>query len=141
MKWYNTCIPYKKLEHEGIQYSVCRDFDHISRYRNIRQLIHCPDSTERFVALETPNPFKTNDTNVSYYEVPYAEENRLDVIAHKWLGNSNYKWIIAYFNGIEDGFTVLTGQKLKIPNSIFDLFNKNEMLSAISPHTLNLGSE
>ena len=56
MKWYNTLIPYKVLKHHRIQYSTCRDFDHVSRYRGLRQLVHCPKTEDRFVALETPNP-------------------------------------------------------------------------------------
>ena len=73
----NTLIPYEELDYGGIQYSVCRDFDHVSRYRCLRQVTHKPDVTdERFVALETVNPF-TSNTDVQYYEVPAHEENPL----------------------------------------------------------------
>lgn len=142
MKWYDTLIPYKTLHHYGIQYSVCRDFDHISRYRGLRQVTHCPkDIDQRFVALETPNPFTTFDQDVVYYEVPVVEENRLDLIANKLLGNPNYGWVIAYFNHIQDGYTVLSGTKLMVPKSITKLFDKGEILQAISPTQLNLGTE
>lgn len=141
MRWYNTLIPYKKLEHLGIQYTTCRNFDHISRYRGLRQVVHCPSTDDIFVTLEIPNPFTTNNTDVTYYEVPVVEENRLDIIAYKFLGNSNYSWVIAYLNGIGDGCTVKAGTKLKIPKSITALFNKGELLQSVSPVQLNLGTE
>jgi len=141
MRWYNTLIPYKKLEHLGIQYTTCRDFDHISRYRGLRQVTHCPGTDDIYVTLEIPNPFITHDTTTSYYEVPVIEENRLDLIAYKFLGNSCYSWVISYLNGIEDGFTVRAGTKLRIPKSITSLFNKGELLQSVSPVQLNLGTE
>lgn len=141
MRWYNTLHPYDELEYKGIQYGVCRDFDHISRYRRLRQVIHSPsDTTDRFVALETPNPFET-ECEVIYYEVPVTEEDRLDLIAYKFLGTAQYGWVIAYFNSIEDGYTVHAGQKIMIPKSFTSLYNKGEVLASVSPLTLNLGTE
>jgi len=141
MKWYDTLTPYNIIEHKGIQYGVCRDFSHISRYRRLRQVVNNPQElTDRFITLETPNPFETN-SEVNYYIVPQTEENRLDVIAYKALGAASYSWVLAYFNGIEDGFTVHAGQKLMIPKSITQLFEKGECLASVSPNTLNLGSE
>lgn len=138
---YNTLEPYHILEHKGIQYGVCRDFNHISRYRRLRQVVHNPqDIIDRFAALETPNPFETHQ-DIRYYVVPASEENRLDIIANKLLGSAQYAWVIAYFNRIDDGFTVYSGQRLMIPNSITSLFDKGEVLAPISPLTLNLGTE
>ena len=141
MKWYNTTTPYEIVEHNGIQYGVCRDYSHLCRYRRLRQVVNNPSSTtDRFIVLETPNPFETN-TEVTYYEVPTSEENRLDLIAYKFLGSAQYGWVLAYFNGIEDGFTVRSGQKLAIPRNITQLFEKGECLASVSPLTLNLGTE
>lgn len=141
MKYYNTLIPYKELVHKGIQYSVCRDFDHISRYKGLRQIIHSPTSnTDRFIALETPNPF-TTDVEVVYHDVTATEENRLDVIAYNYLGSAAYAWVVAYFNSIEDGFTVREGQRLKIPKTLSSLFSKGEILASVPPLQLNLGTE
>lgn len=142
MKIPNTLIPYDTVESNGgIQYSVCRDFSHISRYRGLRQVVHNPEITaDRFVALETPNSITIN-CEVVYYDVKHTEENRLDLIAYKTLGDPTYSWVIAYFNGIVDGFTVQEGQKLAIPRSITSLFNKGEILQSVSPSMLNLGSE
>lgn len=141
MKFYDTLVPYKVIDHKGIQYTVCRDFDSISRYKGLRQVIHNPNDTDRFIALETPNAFHTNEIAVTYYDVPAQEENRLDIIAHKMLGSAQYSWVIAYFNGIEDGFTVREGQRLKIPKTISSLFSSGEILAPISALQLNLGSE
>ena len=141
MKWYNTTTPYEIVEHNGIQYGVCRDYSHLCRYRRLRQVVNNPSSTtDRFIVLETPNPFETN-TEVTYYEVPTSEENRLDLIAYKFLGSAQYGWVLAYFNGIDDGFTVRSGQKLAIPRNITQLFEKGECLASVSPLTLNLGTE
>lgn len=141
MKFYNTLEPYQIIEHEGIQYGVCRDFNHICRYRRLRQVINNPQNPEnRFIALETPNPFETH-IEVNYYEVLQSESNRLDLIAYKLLGSAQYAWIIAYVNGIQDGFTARPGQKLIIPKNITQLFDKGECLASVSPLTLNLGTE
>ena len=132
--------PYDTIEHEGIAYSVCRDFNHISRYRNLRQVVHCPNTSDRFVTLETPNAFVTN-TEIKYHEVTVNEENRLDLIAAKELGSATYSWVIAYFNKIEDGYTVREGQRLVIPNSVTALLSKGEILAPITALKLNLGEE
>lgn len=139
MKILNTTTPYRVVDYEGIQYGVCRDFDHISRYRGLRQVVHCPD-TSRYIALETPNPF-TSNTDVIFYDVPVTEEDRLDLIAYKLLGDSTYSWIIAYFNHISDGYSCPEGTRLLVPKSIVALFDKGEILQSVSPTALNLGSE
>lgn len=131
--------PYEVLEHEGIEYGVCKDFDHISRYRNLRQVTHCP-AEGRYVTLETANPFITH-TEVKYHEVTVEEINRLDLIAYRELGSATYGWVVAYFNRIEDGYTVREGQKLIIPNSITALLSNGEILSSIPATQLNLGEE
>lgn len=141
MRYYNTLTPYDTVDYEGIEYSVCTEYDHISRYRQLRQVIHNPNSkTERFTALESPNVFTTN-IQVEYYKVPNSRVNRLDLISHDTLGDSSYAWIIAYINKIEDGYTVHEGQKLAIPKSLSELFKNGEILSSISPLQLNLGTE
>lgn len=128
------------IDYKGIQYTVCKEFDHISRYKGLRQVIHCPEEFNRFTTLETPNPFTTY-CEVTYYDVPAYEENRLDIIANKFFGSASYSWIIAYFNSIEDGFTVRAGQRLQIPKQLSALFGTGEVLAPISALQLNLGSE
>ena len=137
----NTHTPYKELPHRVIQYAVCTDYEHISRYKSLRQVVHSPEEPdERFVALETVNSFSSS-ASVIYYDVPAYLENRLDLIAQKFLGSASYAWIIAYFNSIEDGFTVREGQRLKIPTSVSSLFAKGELLASVNPMALNLGTE
>lgn len=140
MEFYNTLKPYKVLPHEGIQYSVCRSFDHVSRYKGLRQVAHNIMSSDRFMALETPNPFVSN-VDITYYDVPAHEENRLDIIAAKLLGSATYAWVIAYFNDIEDGFTAREGQRLKVPKQFTSLFGNRELLQTVSPLALNLSTE
>lgn len=131
--------PYDELDHEGIIYSVCRDFNHISRYRNLRQVVHQP-GPDRYVTLETVNPFVTN-TEIKYHEVTSTEVDRLDLIAESELGSATYGWVIAYFNSIEDGYTVREGQRLVIPNSVTALLSTGEILAPITALKLNLGEE
>ena len=141
MQLYDTYTPYEEVPYQGLQYSVCVDYNHISRYKGLRQLIHNPNYIDsRFVSLETPNALQSN-INVRFYEVPFSEENRLDLIANKFLGDSTYAWIIAYINEIDDGFTVRAGQRIKIPVSFYDLFNSGELLAAIPALQLNLLTE
>lgn len=140
MRVYNTLVPYKVLDHRGIQYTTCREYEHISRYKGLRQVIHNPNDSDRFITLETPNAFRTN-LEVQYYDVPSYEENRLDLIAQKFLGAATYSWVIAYFNDIDDGFTVREGTRLMIPSNITVLFNTGEILAPVSPLQLNLGYE
>lgn len=132
--------PYTTIKHDGIVYSTCHDYNHISRYRDLRQVVHCPNTVNRYLTLETVNPFVTH-TTVKYHEVTVAEENRLDLIAQNELGSATYGWVIAYFNKIEDGYTVREGQRLIIPNSITQLLDSGEILAPIPATTMNLGEE
>ena len=118
MRITDTLTPYDKVEHIGIQYTTCRDYKHISRNRGLRQVIHGPN-----------------------HDVKNHEINRLDIIANKYLGSPSYSWVIAYFNSIEDGFTIREGQRLAIPRSLSSLFNKGEILAPVSALVLNLGEE
>lgn len=139
--YYDTLKPYKTVDSGRIDYTVCRDFKHISRYKGLRQVVHNPtDMENRFIALETVNPIKS-DASFSWYEVPYIEQNRLDLIAKKFYGSAQYSWIISYMNRIEDGFTVYAGQRIKIIDNFTDLFSKGEILASIPAMILNLGSE
>lgn len=139
--YYNTLQPYQVAPHLGIQYNVCRDFDHISRYKGLRQLAHSYTEPElRYVTLETPNSISLN-ADCNYYDVPLREENRLDLISQRFYGTPNYCWVIAYINGISDGYIVREGQRLRIPKTITSLFNKGQLLAPIPPLALNLGTE
>ena len=137
----NTTVPYEVVDYKGIAYDVCVDYDHISRYKGLRQVIHNFDEfKDRYVALETTNPFSSN-TEVIFYDVPSEYEDRLDVIAYKFLGSASYAWVIAYFNNISDGYTVYEGQRLQIPKNLTSLFSAGEVLAPIPVLALNLGAE
>lgn len=135
-----TTDTYAVVDREEIQYTYCREYNHVSRYRGLRQVIHEGHSAGRLVALETPNPFETH-TTVTYYTVPANRENRLDIIAQETLGSADYKWVIAYFNGIADGFSVRTGMTLQIPKTVSSLFEAGEILAPVSAVRLNLSAE
>ena len=135
----NTLQPYYKIPHIGVTYGHCREYSHICRYKSLRQIQHGQGSG-MFVTLETPNPF-IDTISGYYYEVKTTEENRLDLIAFNLLGSADYAWIIAYLNGISDGFSVVTGQKLLIPKNISVLFNSGGLLATVNALNLNLGAE
>lgn len=140
MQILNTLNPYSKIDYGNIQYGVCVDYNHISRYKGLRQVTHNINSGDRFIALETPNAI--NDvSDFTYYVVPAVETNRLDIISNKLYGSAQYSWIIAYFNNIADGFTVNQGQRLKVPTSLSSLFATGQVLAPIPTNTLNLGQE
>jgi len=134
-------IPYDEVNYYGIEYGVCIDYNHISRYRNLRQVTHHTDTSDRYITLETVNPLTTNNLDVIYHVVETGEENRLDLIANTYLGSPTYSWVIAYFNKIEDGYTVREGQTLIIPKTITSLFSEGELLASITALSLNLGEE
>ena len=138
--YYNTFHPYREVEHTGIDYTVCRQFNHISRYRGLRQVVHDPSSFDRFITLETQNTFQTN-AEFDYYEVPRVYVNRLDLLSLKFYGSAQYGWVIAYLNEIQDGFTVKEGQRIRYLKNFTDLFNNGELLASIPAMQLNLGSE
>lgn len=141
MRYLNSTVEsYGVVERDAIQYTYCRDYDHVSRYRGLRQVIHQGQSPDRYVALESPNAFESH-TNVTYYTVPANRENRLDIIAQELLGSPDYKWVIAYFNGITDGFSVREGMTLQVPKSVSSLFESGEILQPIAATKMNLGTE
>lgn len=139
-KFPDTWRPYRKVERDPIQYTYCVDFDHLSRYRTLRQVIHEGKKPSRYVGLETTNAFNS-EAHMNTYIVPHNLENRLDLIARDQLGSAEYAWVIAYINKIADGFTVLEGTQLRIPDSITALFDKGEILSTVDVTKINLGSE
>lgn len=136
----DTLSPYRVIEYDGIQYTTCRDFSNISPYKGLRQVVHNPNTPERLMALETPNSFSSH-AEVIYHIVTLPEENRLDIIANKYLGSAQYAWVIAYFNQIEDGYTCREGQRLAIPKNLTSLYCTGEILAPIPALHLNLGSE
>lgn len=133
--------PYKVLPNNGIVYSTCRDFNHISRYRDLRQVVLDSGTPYRKTILETTNPFVTH-LDVTYHEVTINEENRLDLIADTELGSATYGWVLAYFNHIADGYSAIEGQKLIVPEQgVTALLNNGEILAPIPYTKLNLGEE
>ena len=138
---HDTTNPYKEVDYNGIEYSTCKDFEHISRYKRLRQVVHYLDDNKRFTTLEIQNSYSYKGVEVEYYTVPVDRENRLDLISFDYYGTSTYAWVISYINGLPDAYTVHEGQLLLIPVNISSLFGTNKILSAIPVSSLNLGTE
>lgn len=138
---HDTTIPYKKVDYHGIEYTVCKDFGHISRYRKLRQVIHFLENDKRFISLETQNYYDFKDLDVEYYIVPTDRENRLDLISNDFYGTPEFGWVLAYINGLNDAFTVYEGRMLIVPKNLNNLYGSNEILGSIPATSLNLGTE
>lgn len=139
---HDTTQPYEEVDYNGIEYTVCKDFSHLSRYRRLRQVVHYTDKQhDRFITLETQNAYDYSNLEFEYYIVPETESNRLDLISYKFYDTTSYSWVIAYINKISDGYTVNEGQMLLIPKSISELFAAGSILGSIPASTLNLGTE
>ena len=54
----------------------------------------------------------------------YGIADRLDLLAYKYYGDSDYWWIIALANNVQDPFSVAVGQRLKIPQDIRAILGK-----------------
>lgn len=60
---------------------------------------------------------------VSYYRIQENDLMRMDLISFRVYGSSEYWWIIATINGVEDLFHDMeVGQLLTIPNKL-DIYN------------------
>ena len=138
---HDTTKPYKEVDYKGIEYSTCKNFDHISRYKRLRQVIHYLEGNQRFTTLEIQNSYSYKGVEAEYYTVTVDRENRLDLISNDYFGTPTYAWVISYINGIPDAYTVHEGQMLLIPVNISSLFGTNKILSAIPVSSLNLGTE
>ena len=138
---YDTTRPYKELETGGIEYTVCKDYLHISRYRRLRQVIHHNEDGRRMETLEIQNEYDYSNVEVEYYEVFQDRVNRLDLISYDYYGTTSYSWVIAYVNGIQDGYTVFEGQILMIPKNISELFKSGCVLASVPATSIKLGVE
>lgn len=138
---YTTVTPYKVLPHNGIEYTVCKDYNHISRYRRLRQVIHYLEGTQRFITSEIQNSYDYDSLDIEYYVVSTDRVNRLDLISYDYYQTTSYNWVIAYINEIADGYTVFEGQTLMIPKRINQLFGSGCVLASVPPTSLNLGTE
>jgi hypothetical protein len=49
---------------------------------------------------------------------------RLDTLAFKYYGDSDYWWVIALANRIMDPFSLVPGQQLRIPSDVKSILDK-----------------
>lgn len=123
-----------------IRYTVARDFNYLSRYRMLRQIIIGEGTSNPVVVFEYPNKFTTSST-LQYHEVLPEEADRLDLLAYRLLGSVDYSWILAFINNIQDSYTVSNGFNLAYPSSVSDLLKSGEFFAPVSPISMNLGTE
>ena len=81
---HDTTCAYKEVDYHGIEYTMCKDYEHISRYRRLRQVIHYLEGTDRFMTLETQNKYSYSGVTYEYYTVTVDRENRLDLISYDY---------------------------------------------------------
>jgi len=80
----------------------------VSRYKNLNIIDN--------KYLETPEIIKKRDlNNISTINIRTGAEDRLDVLAAKYLGDGSYWWVIAQVNDLEHAFDFIPGKILKIP--------------------------
>jgi nucleoid-associated protein YgaU len=50
--------------------------------------------------------------------------DRLDTLAHRYYGDSDYWWVIAVANRIQDPFSLRPGTRLRVPSDYRNILNK-----------------
>jgi len=96
-----------------------------SRYQNTQTKLDDRGKRVKAPVIYPPIPKQPDDI---YLRVSTSE--RLDFIAYKYYGNSNYYWIIAEANGIGKGsMQVPVGMQLRIPTNITKIMSDYESLN------------
>ena len=49
---------------------------------------------------------------------------RLDHLAHRYYGDSDYWWVIAVANRIQDPFALVPGTRLRVPSDVRSILDK-----------------
>ena len=85
----------------------------VSRYRNLNVISGS--------YYETFDLSSKDLSKIPSFNIRTSSEDRLDTLAHKYLGNGEYWWIIALMNDIDWVFNFVPGEILKIPVDINDV--------------------
>ena len=86
----------------------------ISRYRNVGLI---DDSYQ-----ETKPTLQREDLDkIPVFQIRTSEEDRLDTLAAKYLGDGGYWWVICEINDLEHMFDFTPGKIIKIPINIEDV--------------------
>ncbi len=108
----------------AIEYVENNEYSTISRYQILREIL---EGKDRY--LETYNQVIIPDSDEDvYHVVSQGEENRLDIIAQNYYGESSYWWAIALANELLDPFIVEVGTMVRIPPRTSLVDSKNEIL-------------
>ena len=108
------------------QYSIrTTTINRTSRYRKLDRILD--DEGNRYVETNEPVtvPKSPNDT---FHIVTAKDENRLDLIAWQYYGNSLLWWVIAEASDIVDPFNVPRDSVLRIPDKS-SIFGYNNLVS------------
>lgn len=97
----------------------------ISRHINLRKYV---DSNRKVNYQTFPFVKKELLYNEKDFIIKINENERLDTLALKYLGDGRYWWAICMLNDIKLPFgdELYTGRLIRIPNSIDDLLKKIE---------------
>ena len=90
-----------------------REIEYATRYSRYRESTRVLDDDGEW--LTTPEPLATHPRPDDRFHI-IEEEDRLDVLAHRYLGDMRFWWVIAEFNDIAFGFDLPVGKKLRIPS-------------------------
>lgn len=93
-----------------------------SRYDNIN--VSMVDGKEMITSTSVNINRKIPTDKIKTKIIQTNDVTRLDAIAHKYLGNSRYWWVIAVINGLYGNFwRIERGSKLMIPENINDVLD------------------
>jgi hypothetical protein len=61
---------------------------------------------------------------VNSFEYTLQKGERLDIVAHRFLNEDKYWWVLALINNIDYPFGLEAGTKIRIPHDIKEVFKK-----------------
>ena len=96
-----------------------------SRYRNLDRLLD--DESNLYVETTEPVKVPTSPTD-TFHIVTKKDENRLDLIAWQYYGNSLLWWVIAEASDVVDPFDVPRDTVLRVPDKS-TIFGYNNLVS------------
>jgi len=91
-----------------------------SRYRRHKVIT----TTDGKKILSMHDSYKKIDvTSIKLVPVKVDESSRLDIIAHKYLGDGRLWWVIAYVNNIFWSWNIKRGSILLVPENPDDILD------------------
>lgn len=85
----------------------------VSRYRNTQKI--------NGQYLETFDFPKIDLNKIQTFSIRITDQDRMDTLASRFLGDGNYWWIIAHINGINFPWDFASGEIIKIPVDVSEI--------------------